>query len=190
MNDIASVEFEASSAIFFDPYERNRTTGSFILIDPLSNATVGAGMIQEEAAHAGSTHLPQVSAVKRATSGAVTLQERVSRHGHSPALVLINNRPDLADRLERLLFENNFEVVLLRQKQLAESAPLSFLSSLWNAGFVILYLATGISVEDRNHLSNLAGEQFIEFAGKADSADELFDRVLAITKAPIANGGK
>ena len=190
MNEIASIEFEASRAMFFDPYERNRTTGSFILIDPLSNATVGAGMIQEEAALAGSTQSPQVSAAKTASSGAVTLQERVSRHGHSPALVLINDRPDLADRLERLLFENNFEVVLLRQKQLAELAPLSFLSILWNAGFVILYLATGISVEDRKHLSNLAGEQFIEFADRVDSADELFDRVLAITKAPIAKDPK
>jgi sulfate adenylyltransferase subunit 1 (EFTu-like GTPase family) len=28
-----------------DPYKRNRTTGSFILIDEFSNATVGAGMI-------------------------------------------------------------------------------------------------------------------------------------------------
>ena len=45
MNDIASVEFEAASPLFFDPYTRNRATGSLILIDPLSNATVGAAMI-------------------------------------------------------------------------------------------------------------------------------------------------
>jgi sulfate adenylyltransferase subunit 1 (EFTu-like GTPase family) len=40
MNEIASVEFETSSPLSFDPYERNRVTGSFVLIDPLSNATV------------------------------------------------------------------------------------------------------------------------------------------------------
>jgi len=47
MNEIASVEFEASSSLFFDAYQENRATGSFILIDPLSNATVGAAMIRE-----------------------------------------------------------------------------------------------------------------------------------------------
>ena len=48
MNEIASVEFEAHVPLFFDPYASNRATGSFILIDAISNATVGAGMIQED----------------------------------------------------------------------------------------------------------------------------------------------
>ena len=46
MNDIATVEVETSSPLFFDSYRQNRTTGSFIVIDPLTNATLGAGMIQ------------------------------------------------------------------------------------------------------------------------------------------------
>src|SRR5713101_4149865 len=41
MNDIASVEFEAHAPLFFDPYASNRAMGSFILIDAISNATVG-----------------------------------------------------------------------------------------------------------------------------------------------------
>ena len=45
MNDIAEIEFATSLPLFFDPYAENRATGSFILIDPLSNATVGAGML-------------------------------------------------------------------------------------------------------------------------------------------------
>src|SRR5207245_3275257 len=48
MNDVASVEFEAHVPLFFDPYAGNRATGSFIMIDAVSNATVGAGMIQED----------------------------------------------------------------------------------------------------------------------------------------------
>ena len=48
MNDIASLEFETHVPLFFDPYASNRATGSFILIDVISNATVGAGMIQED----------------------------------------------------------------------------------------------------------------------------------------------
>src|SRR5947209_1742827 len=48
MNEIGSVEFEVHVPLFFDPYSSNRTTGSFILIDIATNATVGAGMIQED----------------------------------------------------------------------------------------------------------------------------------------------
>ncbi len=48
MNDIAYVEFETVSPLFFDPYTQNRITGSFILIDPISNATLGAGMIRAD----------------------------------------------------------------------------------------------------------------------------------------------
>ncbi len=46
MNDIGLVELELSRAIFFDPYVENRGMGSFILIDPLTNATLAAGMIR------------------------------------------------------------------------------------------------------------------------------------------------
>ena len=46
-NEIGQVEFDLHTPIFCDPYERNRATGSFIVIDPLTNDTVGAGMIVE-----------------------------------------------------------------------------------------------------------------------------------------------
>ncbi len=48
-NEIGQVEFELHSPIFCDVYEQNRATGSFIVIDPLSNDTVAAGMIVEAA---------------------------------------------------------------------------------------------------------------------------------------------
>jgi bifunctional enzyme CysN/CysC len=47
LNDIAEVEIETHQPIFFDPYRKNRATGSFILIDMISNRTVAAGMILE-----------------------------------------------------------------------------------------------------------------------------------------------
>ena len=46
LNDIASCNISLDRAIVFDPYETNRTTGSFILIDPETNATAGVGMIE------------------------------------------------------------------------------------------------------------------------------------------------
>lgn len=46
LNDIACIRFQAHRPIAFDPYIENRSTGAFILIDYMSNTTVGAGMIK------------------------------------------------------------------------------------------------------------------------------------------------
>jgi len=55
MNEIAEVEFETNLPLFFDSYRACRWTGSLILIDALTNATVGAAMIvqaiEDRAAH-------------------------------------------------------------------------------------------------------------------------------------------
>jgi bifunctional enzyme CysN/CysC len=45
LNDIGRVRLRTSKPLAFDPYVRNRATGSFILIDEATNDTVGAGMI-------------------------------------------------------------------------------------------------------------------------------------------------
>jgi bifunctional enzyme CysN/CysC len=45
LNDIGRVTLRLSAPLAFDTYSRNRTTGSFVLIDEATNDTVGAGMI-------------------------------------------------------------------------------------------------------------------------------------------------
>jgi sulfate adenylyltransferase large subunit len=50
LNDIGRIRLRTSSPLVFDPYESNRRTGSFILIDEASNNTVGAGLIVATAA--------------------------------------------------------------------------------------------------------------------------------------------
>ena len=45
LNEIGRVTLRATQQLLVDPYEQNRTTGSFILIDEATGATVGAGMI-------------------------------------------------------------------------------------------------------------------------------------------------
>ena len=47
LNDIARVEIETHQPLYLDPYAQNRATGSFILIDMISNQTVAAGMVRE-----------------------------------------------------------------------------------------------------------------------------------------------
>jgi bifunctional enzyme CysN/CysC len=45
LNEIGRVRLRTTVPLFFDEYRRNRTTGSFILVDEVANTTVGAGMI-------------------------------------------------------------------------------------------------------------------------------------------------
>lgn len=47
LNDIGRVSLELFKPLIFDSYSKNRATGSIVLIDPMSNATVAAGMIIE-----------------------------------------------------------------------------------------------------------------------------------------------
>lgn len=46
LNDIGRVRIKTAGPLFFDSYKLNNSTGSFILIDPSTNLTIGAGMIR------------------------------------------------------------------------------------------------------------------------------------------------
>ncbi len=48
LNEMGRVTLRTTVPLFYDEYRRNRTTGSFILIDEGTNSTVGAGMILGE----------------------------------------------------------------------------------------------------------------------------------------------
>jgi sulfate adenylyltransferase subunit 1 (EFTu-like GTPase family) len=45
LNEIGVVHLRLSEPLCVDPYEENRTTGAFVLIDEATNETVGAGMV-------------------------------------------------------------------------------------------------------------------------------------------------
>lgn len=45
LNEIARVVFTTGKELFFDPYQKNKQTGAFILIDPITNNTSAVGMI-------------------------------------------------------------------------------------------------------------------------------------------------
>ncbi len=56
MNAIGKVRLTFDESAIFDPYEQNRSTGSFILIDPESNNTVAGGMITGRRTDVGGIH--------------------------------------------------------------------------------------------------------------------------------------
>jgi sulfate adenylyltransferase subunit 1 len=45
LNEIGRIRIRTTKPLYYDPYRRNRITGSIILVDEASNITVGAGMI-------------------------------------------------------------------------------------------------------------------------------------------------
>jgi bifunctional enzyme CysN/CysC len=56
LNEIGVCELELDRTIAFDPYSENRDTGGFVLIDRITNATVGAGMLNFELRRSHNIH--------------------------------------------------------------------------------------------------------------------------------------
>ncbi|THG86871.1 sulfate adenylyltransferase subunit CysN [Pseudomonas sp. A-1] len=112
LNEIGKVRVSLDAPIALDGYAHNRTTGAFIVIDRLTNGTVGAGMIiaeplagQNTVGHHG--RLAHVSA-----------EERAARFGQLPATVLFSGlsgagKSTLAYAVERKLFDSGRAVYVL-----------------------------------------------------------------------------
>ena len=129
LNEIGSVEIEATRPLFFDAYRTNRWTGCFILIDPVSNVTLAAGLIDEPRAE----DAPDLEF----KTGPVTAEERFARAGHMPVTVWLTARKELASLLERRLFDRGCQVQSLTDE--VESHLLPALSRLLNrAGLIVV----------------------------------------------------
>jgi sulfate adenylyltransferase subunit 1 (EFTu-like GTPase family) len=91
-NEIGEVQIDLHNPIFGDPYERNRVTGSFIVVDPQTNDTVAAGMILQAAPTRGAedwTTLPYVPALpsgRASQSGSRVLAALEKRRSAEPLL--------------------------------------------------------------------------------------------------------
>jgi bifunctional enzyme CysN/CysC len=103
LNEIGLCEISVDQSVCIDSYERNRGTGGFIVIDRLTNVTVGAGMINLEIAAANRQ-------VKRSSTIHVTKEERSARYGQKPVTIMFigvsgSGKSTLAHGLERRLFD-------------------------------------------------------------------------------------
>lgn len=98
MNALGRVWIETVRPVALDAYTANRRTGSFILIDPHSNATVAAGMVQGVAED---TRAGEVQPHGEAVSAA----EREARYGHRGTHLALRAPVEIADAIERALFE-------------------------------------------------------------------------------------
>jgi len=162
MNGIALVEVEANSPLFFDSYIHSRATGSFILIDPLSNATVGAGMIRDDLSQQPGNRASRGVRIFEFDQGAVSRQERFVRHGHLPAIFLLQGLRSHANALERALFEKGFEAIALDGDSVASPDLVSVLNPLWSVGFIVIYFAEKIHAEVWTALEAVAGNSLFD----------------------------
>jgi bifunctional enzyme CysN/CysC/sulfate adenylyltransferase subunit 1 len=167
MNDIAYVELETVSALFFDPYTQNRITGSFILIDPISNATLGAGMIRADLADqtaSGSASARELIPI--------SAPERFKRHGHLPALVVVENNAAQAMRLERALFDDHFEVLLVSEDTISSAELHTLYAAFQSAGLVVIFSCDKLSSESKSKLGILSAHRFFDLPASKLPADE------------------
>jgi sulfate adenylyltransferase large subunit len=180
-NDIADVEIETNRPLFFDSYSENRTTGSFIVIDPLTNATLGAGMIRENLPESGEkwTRLGTAD-----SETAVSPLERHRRHGHYPAVILVEARAELARRVERTLFDDGFEVMVAGEETGSLASAKTAWSTLHAAGSVVIYENSSLGAEERLELKTVAGDRFFDLAElKLVSGDaDALERILAFAR--------
>ncbi len=141
LNEIGRVKITSANPIFYDPYDRNRNTGGFVIIDPHDFRTVGAGMIRHasagtmeelrkeqrrerlEAAKAGRGGEAASAGAPASTNifwdpGYVGLEDRVRRNGHEPKVIWFtgisgSGKSTIAKDLEKKLFDAGKSAVRL-----------------------------------------------------------------------------
>ncbi len=172
LNEIGVCEISLGEAIQFDDYKKNPGTGSFIIIDRLTNVTVGAGMISDD--HKTGRHISTVSAH-------VTTEERATRYGQKPVTVMFmgisgSGKSTLAHALERRLFDMGRVSTVLdgKQMRLGISKDLPHdaegrAENLRRSAFIARYLnESGLiccaafvapNLDSREHLISVIGEE-------------------------------
>jgi len=94
LNEIGRISIKTQQPLMFDPYRRNRVTGSFILVDETTGNTVAAGMINGPTLKESRVvwHSSEVSREERATTGGTVWLTGLSASGKSTIAVELERR--------------------------------------------------------------------------------------------------
>jgi bifunctional enzyme CysN/CysC len=171
LNDIGQVTFSAHKAMFVDPYRENSVTGAFILIDPLTNNTVAAGMIEGPAKARG---IDSLATDVELPVTLVDADERRRNLGQRGGLIVLTGLPcsgksELAYAIERKLADQRKHALvvdpddgLARALPLDGSAPPStseFVHRTTHSGFVALLSFALPLRADREALRDVVGKE-------------------------------
>jgi bifunctional enzyme CysN/CysC len=109
LNDVAEVTVSLGKNIPFLPYQENKNMGSMILIDPLSNQTIGVGMINFALRRAQNIHLQSLS---------ITKELREKMNGHKGQVLWLtglsgSGKSTIANALEKELYAEGKKTYVL-----------------------------------------------------------------------------
>ncbi|WP_087001614.1 sulfate adenylyltransferase subunit CysN [Rhizobium sullae] len=175
MNEIGVCNFSTQSAIAFDPFAKNRVTGNFIIIDRLTNATVGAGMIDFALRRADNVHWQALDVNKAARAHSLGQRPRViwftglSGSGKSTIANLLEKRLTANGLHTYILDGDNIRHGLNRDlgftdadrveniRRVAEVAKL-----MLDAGLIVLVSFISPFRSERQMARNLMQDDFVE----------------------------
>ncbi len=125
LNEIGRVVITTTEPLYFDAYKKNRQTGAFILIDPVTHNTVAVGMILDKV---NSDNLPSRITEKERehivrNGSLIPIEEREKRYGQKGQTIWItglhgSGKNEFAYALERELFNMGKIVVVLDGKSI------------------------------------------------------------------------
>jgi bifunctional enzyme CysN/CysC len=165
LNDIAKVRLSCHRALYVDDYHANRATGSFIVIDSLTNNTVAAGMIALEGPE---QNIAEVMKELRAESAMepktfVSPSERMERFGQRGATVWLTGLPGsgrwtLAYALERRLFDLGHSATVVSPVSEDLRSMISAAKAVTDAGLISICAFPSPTRTDRDQLKERLGE--------------------------------
>jgi len=136
LNEVAHVQLALNQPIAYDAYKANSSTGAFVVIDRITNNTVGAGMILDAGDVGASGDRWQQEAAGdhlHYRTGLVTVEDRERRLKQKGATLLLNGltgagKSSLAYALEKKLFDLGYHVCVLSGQNMRHglSRDLSF----------------------------------------------------------------
>ena len=152
LNEIGTVVIDTHSPIFVDQYRRNRATGSFILVDPISNATVAAGMVTGRDPKLADSAMLEVQPIE--AQQRISVIDRQERLGHASALIWLNGGLHLAFAIENELFRRGYLTHVIAA-QTDGSVMLELAQNLTAAGLVTICAADFLYESERDRAQAL-----------------------------------
>jgi bifunctional enzyme CysN/CysC/sulfate adenylyltransferase subunit 1 len=156
MNDIAEVEFTTGLPLFFDAYADNREMGALILMDPVTNATVGAAMIVSDLDEGG-----RHTALEEARCGE-----------QEAALVWLRGREQVAAALLERIRQAGRAAVILDDPLIPDSSLPAVMRALQLAKVTGISSRSDLSRATLAALQELAGPRFFTTAEAAATLAE------------------